>query len=88
MEAYEYPDSDDDENFIESREKWTRETRCLFPAEFIGPPEAMFKRLTAEDEDGIPKMRDVPGTEGKVKIERNFMIPGNKATLRAGTNQK
>ena len=77
-------ESDENEDFIESREKQTREFRCLFPADFIGPPKTMFEKLTENDEDGRPKMRDIEGTQGKVKIQRKFIIPGTKAKLGAG----
>ena len=70
------PSVEENDNFIENREKTNREYRLLFPLSFTGTSEEMYNKLESQ-------MVEVEGTNGSVLIQHNMTEGGHNATLAA-----
>merc|ERR1712130_58344 len=62
-----YEESDEEDDFIGTREKNNRDHRLLFPLDFRGDSEELYEQL-------MQRMREIEGTNGGVFIEKAMQI--------------
>jgi len=71
-----YEESDEEDDFIGTREKNNRDHRLLFPLDFRGDSEELYEQL-------MQRMREIEGTNGGVFIEKEMKESGTGASIAA-----